>query len=176
MTNWTFTPFPILVTERLTLRELSMDDEQGVFALRSDSEINKYLERKPCETMEEAGHFIQKISEIVKKNESLYWAITLTENQSFVGTICLFGFADNERKCEVGYELLTDFQGRGIMSEAITEVIEYAFKILKIRAIEAFCHKDNKASIILLETFEFVPSSESGNDDPDYLKFALVEQ
>ncbi|MCC7246160.1 MAG: GNAT family N-acetyltransferase [Saprospiraceae bacterium] len=176
MTNRTFTPFPILVTERLTLRALSMDDEQGIFALRSDSEINKYLDRTPCETMEEAGDFIQKISGFVKKNESVYWAITLTEHQSFVGTICLFGFTDTERKCEIGYELLTDFQGRGIMSEAIHEVIEYAFKTLKIRAIEAFCHKDNKASIRLLETFEFVSSSESGNDDPDYWEFTLVER
>ena len=39
MTNRQFTPFPILITERLTLRQLLLEDAQDVFALRSDSEI-----------------------------------------------------------------------------------------------------------------------------------------
>jgi len=43
MLNRTFTPFPILRTERLTLRQLEINDEQEIFTLRSDSEINKYL-------------------------------------------------------------------------------------------------------------------------------------
>ena len=43
MTKRNFTPFPILATERLTLRQLSIDDQQNIFALRSDKEINKYL-------------------------------------------------------------------------------------------------------------------------------------
>jgi ribosomal-protein-alanine N-acetyltransferase len=34
-----------------------------------------------------------------------------------VGTICLFGFSDENASCEIGYELLTNFQGQGIMKE-----------------------------------------------------------
>ncbi|NUO00640.1 MAG: GNAT family N-acetyltransferase [Saprospiraceae bacterium] len=56
-------PFPILTTERLTLRPLLPDDEQGIFALRSDREINKYLARQPARTIEEARNFINKLLE-----------------------------------------------------------------------------------------------------------------
>jgi uncharacterized glyoxalase superfamily protein PhnB len=38
MVNRYFSPFPILTTERLTLRQLSTDDQQDIFALRSDTD------------------------------------------------------------------------------------------------------------------------------------------
>ena len=101
-----FIPFPILATERLTLRQLSIDDQQNIFALRSDKEINKYLDRQASKTIEDAINFINKVNENIQKNNSIYWAITLTKTRTFVGTICLFSFSDGDGKCEIGYELL----------------------------------------------------------------------
>jgi [ribosomal protein S5]-alanine N-acetyltransferase len=155
MPNHAFTPFPILVTERLTLRQLSLDDAQNIYALRSNSEINKYLARQPCKSIEDATKFIQQITENINKNESLYWVITLNEGAVFVGTICLFDFSVELNKCEIGYELLPDFQGKGTMYEAVNKVMEYAFQSLKIQNIEAFTHKNNLKSTKLLEKIEY---------------------
>jgi ribosomal-protein-alanine N-acetyltransferase len=66
MVNRSFTPFPILTTERLTLRQLSTDDGQNIFALRSDTEINKYLDRQASKTIEDAINFINKINFVLK--------------------------------------------------------------------------------------------------------------
>src|SRR4051794_24197975 len=140
MLNKTFTPFPILKTERLTLRQLVMDDEQEIFTLRSDSEINKYLDRQISITINDARNFINKINENVSKNDSIYWAITFSDENILIGTICLFGFSDENKKCEIGYELLTNFQGQGIMKEAVERVIDYAFNTIKVQKIEAFFH------------------------------------
>ena len=41
-----FTPFPVLKTQRLTLRQLINDDDKEIYALRSDDHVNKYLDRK----------------------------------------------------------------------------------------------------------------------------------
>jgi len=79
------------------------------FALRSDTEINKYLDREPSRTIEDAISFINKVNDNIKKNNSLYWVITLTKTKTFVGTICLFDFSNNS--CEIGYELMIKFQG-----------------------------------------------------------------
>jgi len=106
-----FTPFPILTTERLTLRQLLVNDEQEIFALRSDSEINKYLDRQTSNTIADARNFINMVNENITKNVSLYWAITLSNRNTFVGNICLYGFSDENDNCEIGYELLTNFQG-----------------------------------------------------------------
>jgi len=162
MSNVTFTPFPILTTERLTLRQLVINDEQEIFALRSDSEINKYLDRKESKTIEDARSFIIKVTENIKNNGSIYWAITLSKSKTFVGTICLFDFSDENTKCEIGYELLPTFQRQGIMKEATEKIIDYAFQTIQIKRIEAFTHKDNQSSIKLLEKLAF-----QNSDDPD---------
>src|SRR6187549_341752 len=118
MLNKSFTPFPILTTERLTLRPLVIADEQEIFTLRSDSEINKYLDRQLSNSIDDASNFINIVNENIGKNDSLYWAITLNNRDILVGTICLYGFSDENYKCEIGYELLTNYQGQGIMMEA----------------------------------------------------------
>ena len=174
MLNRSFTPFPILTTERLTLRQLLINDEQEIFTLRSDSEINKYLDRQISYTIDDARNFINKVNENINKNDSLYWAITLSDRNILVGTICLFGFSDENGKCEIGYELLTNFQGQGIMKEAAEKVINYAFNTIKVKKIEAFLHRDNQGSIKLLEKFSFRNSNESDKTNPDLTCYQLT--
>ena len=174
MLNGAFTPFPILTTERLTLRQLVINDEQEISILRSDSEINKYLDRQISNTLDDARDFINKVNENINKSESLYWAITLSDKNILVGTICLFGFSNENYKCEIGYELLTNFQGQGIMKEAVEKVIDYAFNTIKVKKIEAFLHRDNQSSIKLLEKFSFRNSNEPDKTNPDLIRYHLT--
>ena len=174
MLNRTFKPFPILTTERLSLRQLVIDDEQEIFTLRSDSEINKYLDRQISNTIDDARNFINKVNENISKSDSLYWAITLSDKNILVGTICLFSFSDENDKCEIGYELLTNYQGQGIMKEAVEKVIDYTFNTIKVQKIEAIFHRDNQRSIKLLEKFSFRDSNEPDNTDPDLLYYHLT--
>ena len=174
MTNRNFSPFPILTTERLTLRQLSIDDQQHIFALRSDKEINKYLDRQSSKTIEDAIDFINKINDNIKKNNSIYWAITLTNTRTFVGTICLFDFSNETSSCEIGYELMTTFQGQGIMKEAAETVIDYAFQTLQLQKIIASTHNGNRRSTNLLRKFNFIKSVDVGKENPDFTTFTLT--
>lgn len=170
MTNRNFAPFPILTTERLTLRQLVINDAREIFMLRSDSEINKYLDRPISTTIDDARNFINKVIE----NNALYWAITLSDRDILVGTICLFSFPEENNKCEIGYELLTNFQGKGIMKEAAEKVIDYAFNTIKVQKIEAFFHRDNQRSINLLEKLLFRNSNESDKANPEVICYYLT--
>ena len=173
MLNRRFVPFPILATERLILRQLIINDEQEILILRSDREINKYLDRQVSNTIDDARDFINKINENINKNDSLYWAISLGDKNRLVGTICLFNFSDVDGKCEIGYELLTNFQGQGIMREAAEKVIDYAFKIIKVKKIEAIFHRDNQRSVNLLEKLLFRNSNESDKTNPELICYHL---
>jgi ribosomal-protein-alanine N-acetyltransferase len=175
MENRNFTSFPILTTERLTLRQLLIDDQNDILALRSDTEINRYLDRQPSETIEDAINFINKVNDNIKLNNSIYWAITLTTTKTFVGTICLFDFSDEKNSCEIGYELMTKFQGQGIMKEATQAVIDYAFQTLKIKQILAFTHSDNQNSTKLLTRFNFVKYVETDKENPALNVFILTQ-
>jgi ribosomal-protein-alanine N-acetyltransferase len=142
--------------------------------LRSDSEINKYLNRQLSNTIEDARNFINKVNENINKNDSLYWAITLSDKNILIGTICLFSFSDDNYKCEIGYELLTNFQGQGIMKEAVEKVIDYALNTIKVKKIEAFLHRDNQSSIKLLEKFSFRNSNEPDKGNPNLICYHLT--
>ncbi|WP_165795978.1 GNAT family N-acetyltransferase [Siphonobacter curvatus] len=108
--------------------------------LRSDPVINKYLDRKPSQTLEEALQFIRSI----QANNLLYWAIVETFNGKVVGTIGLFNVSNEGNTGEIGYELLPEYQRQGMMNEAMKKVIAFAVDILGIKTIEAFTHKDNQ--------------------------------
>jgi ribosomal-protein-alanine N-acetyltransferase len=166
-----FTPFPILKTERLTLRQLESSDANEIFALRSNENVNKYLNRKPAKSIEDAKDFIHTINENIKKNNTLYWAITLNGSKKLIGTICLFNFSENALKVEIGYELLLSFQGKGIMHEATSKVIHFAFHTVGINLIEAYTHSQNQSSTKLLERLNFIRDSAA---DENFVIFKLV--
>ena len=164
MVNNVFTPFPVLKTERLILRQLSINDDKEIFALRSDKQVNKYLDRVPSASLEDARNFIHKIAEVVRKNEGIYWAISLADNKNLVGTICLFNFSYENDQAEIGYELLPVFQGQGIMQEAISKVISFGVDVIGLKAIEAYTHLENKNSSKLLGKYNFKQKENSDDN------------
>ena len=85
----------------------------------------------------------------------------------------IYGFSDENENCEIGYELLTNFQGQGIMKEALEKVINYAFNTIKVKKIEAFFQRDNQSSIKLLEKVLFINSNKSDETNPELICYHL---
>ncbi len=152
-----FTPYPILSTERLTLRQLKSSDDDEIFILRSDSRVLQFIDIPVAKNTGDAREFIRKINKGIAENESILWGITLNENvQKIIGTICLWNVSIEENKAEIGYVLHPDFQGKGIMQEAVKAVISYGFNDMQLDKIEAGIHPENIKSIRLLEKYDFV--------------------
>jgi ribosomal-protein-alanine N-acetyltransferase len=137
----------IFESERLVLRPLTFDDVDLVFNLRSNDEVNKFIDREKCTSREQAIEFIEKIN--VLDNEGLYRVIFLRKEKIAVGGVCLLrpDFVNNI--CEIGYELLPQYQGQGIMLEAVKTLLDFAFKSLKFDSIEAYIHPMNLRSCAL---------------------------
>lgn len=151
MNRISFSSFPILVTERFALRQLTLEDDNEIFFLRSDNEVNKYLDRPTAKIIEDARQFINKINTSIAKNESIYWAVSLKDNPKLIGTVCLWNISDDGSNAEIGFELLPEFKGRGIMQEVIPVVINYAFGMMKLKSIDGQVDLDNVKSIKLME-------------------------
>jgi ribosomal-protein-alanine N-acetyltransferase len=148
-------PFPLLITDRLILRKLEMDDASDLLKLRSDESVNKYLDRPKSTTFNEALEFINKIETGLSKNESFYWVISLKEDSKLIGTICLWNLDKENSRAEIGYELLPGYQGKGLMQEALSKIIEYGFQTLKFKTITAYPNSANERSIRILEKNNF---------------------
>ena len=82
-----FTPFPVLRTERLLLRRIEPEDAEAMLFLRSDPTIMQYLDREPAQTVGEAALFIRHITDSLERNEGITWGISLAGDPRLIGTI-----------------------------------------------------------------------------------------
>jgi len=154
-----FKPFPEIITERLFLRRINESDCDAILFLRSDKTINKFIKRPESEKTKNKADslkFIKKINDGIENNNFISWGITLKENSKIIGTICLWNFSKDNKKAEVGYDLNPLFQRKGIMGEALKNIIAFGFNELRLNKIEAFTHKENESSKILLEKNGFI--------------------
>jgi ribosomal-protein-alanine N-acetyltransferase len=155
MLTLNFSPFPILKTDRLILRRLMHSDEKEIFFLRSDERVNTYVDRPKPGSLTDARNHIDKLNTATNSNESIAWGIILLDNPAIIGTICLWNISKENDTAEVGFDLMPGFQGKGIMREALSEVIRYAFEILKTGKVIGWVHPENSRSISLLEKSGF---------------------
>ena len=177
MSKLNFTPFPVLTTERLTLRCLELSDDQQLFMLRSNKTVNKYIVRTIQKNIKEIRTFISEINNGINNNEWIYWVITLKESPKLIGTICYWNFSSKKTVAEIGYELDPAFQGKGIMSEAIKKIVEFGFQEIELDAIEAYTHKKNNNSTKLLQKYNFKRDAERiDKENSDNIIFTLPKQ
>lgn len=153
-----FYPFPKIESKKLILRRISESDSTTILYLRSDKTINKFIERpehRKTKTITDAIKFIKELDGYLESNKSIAWGISLKNEPNIMGTICLWNFSEDKKTAEVGYDLGLDYQRKGIMSESLKSVLDYGFKKLNLDTIEAYTHKNNESSKILLEKNNF---------------------
>ena len=162
-----FLDYPKIETEHLILRQIQNDDVDIVFELRSNAEVNKHIARKLCKDKADAQAHVEKVIILMKNNKSITWVIALKNENVPIGTICLWNFSKDRKVAEVGYDLLPKHQKKGYMTTALKAILQFGFKMLQFKTIEAYTSKHNKGSIALLEKNNFI--LEPDCIDEDYL-------
>lgn len=155
MLSINFTPFPNLETERLLLRRVNDTDVNEIFQLRSNPETMKYIPRPLVTTTEEALEHIATIDARIDSNEGINWAITLKGDSKLIGIIGHYRIKPEHYRAEIGYMLLPEYSGKGIISEAVEEAIRYGFEVMQLHSIEAVIDPDNIGSARVLEKLQF---------------------
>jgi len=151
-----FHPFQNLETERLLLRRVSVTDVNEILELRGNPETMKFIPRPLVTTKEEALEHIQMIDDKIEANVGINWAITLKGNPKLIGVIGHYRIQPENHRCEIGYMILPQYNGQGIVTEAIKVVLEYGFDVLNMHSIEAVIDPDNHASERVLQKNGFV--------------------
>jgi ribosomal-protein-alanine N-acetyltransferase len=151
-----FNPFPVLKTERLTLRQYRETDKHEMHKMRSNPELMHFVPRPMTTSEEDAAAFIATINEGVAKNEYINWAITVTGEDKLIGMIGLFRMKPEHYRSEIGYMLQSGYHGKQIMQEAINAVVKFAFEELKFHSLEAVISPQNIPSQKSIEKCGFV--------------------
>ncbi|MBO2011321.1 GNAT family N-acetyltransferase [Hymenobacter negativus] len=151
-----FTPFPVLHTPRLILRQLTPDDAPAVQFFRSDAAFLRYVPREPEPSMQQAQEHIQLLHDNWANNISITWGLSWPNQPDLLGTICLWNLQPENYRAEIGYGLHPVHSRQGLMSEAMAAVVRFGLETMKLHSIEAHLDPGNDASIRLLEKHGFV--------------------
>jgi ribosomal-protein-alanine N-acetyltransferase len=138
---------PVLETERLTLRPLQLSDAAEVQPLFAQWEIVQQLDAKiPWPFPPDGTHtFYRDIAlPAIVCGEEHHWMLRLKSDpeQKVIGSICLVLQGSNNR----GFWIARDWQGRGLMTEAVAEVTRFWFEDLKQIVLQVKKARDNAAS------------------------------
>lgn len=156
MSAFSFLPFQNLESERLLLRQITPDDVNEIFALRSNPETMKYIPRPLATTKDDAMGHIKMIQDKIVSNEGINWAITEKGNPKMIGIIGHYRIRWEHFRSEIGYMLLPEHQGKGIITEAIQLLVDYGFNEMNMHSLEAIIDPKNTASARVLEKNNFV--------------------
>lgn len=145
--------YPALETERLHLRELTLDDTDGVMKHFADPEVTRFMDIGPCKDRKEAEDIIQYHLD----DAGCRWGIFDKNENQFLGTI---GFhylrkKDRDITAEIGFDLSKKYWGKGYMTEAITEVIRFGFSQMGLTTIDATVEPENEKSLNVMRKLGF---------------------
>lgn len=142
-----FDLFPIIENENVLLREVQDEDLELI------TEISFYDGQK-AKSVEQAKEMNDLINENYQNGESIHWLIFCKSSNQIAGT-CGFYRSFSNNQAEIGCVLLPDYQGKGIMSEALKLIIDFGFNKMKLNNIWAATDIKNHKAIKLLSRLGF---------------------
>ncbi len=161
--------FPRIETPRLILREITHDDANGIFKNFSDAEVAKWFFEQPFTDMEQVTQIIDEFNRDFMLGKGLTWATILKENATCIGT-CGYSDVEGSGRGEIGFDLAKEQWGKGLMTEALTAIIEYGFEALNLFRVEAHTYSNNTRAIRLLEKLGF--QVENVSEDSHYFSLS----
>lgn len=139
------------------LRKLTLSDALSVYEHVKDKAIVRYTLGIPHPyTLQDARQFINYSIQAYKKKSAYIFGIELKEKKGVIGIVSLSKIDRKNKNCELGYWLGKKYWNRGIMSNAVKMILEFAFKKLKMHRICAGSFASNSASLRVLEKNGFV--------------------
>lgn len=143
-----------LWTERLVLRRYTMEDAEPLYhCLGSDPEMSKYSGWNPYATIEMARETVREFIGSYGDDRSYSWVMDIDD--VLVGTIGAYDYKKDPDgkgdRIEAGYCVVKGWQGRGLATEALTEVLRYLTENEGIRCVTAWCAAENAGSRKVLE-------------------------
>ncbi|HZO74618.1 MAG TPA: GNAT family N-acetyltransferase [Ktedonobacteraceae bacterium] len=145
-----FAHFPSLSTNRLLLRQIQPGDAEALFATFSDKETMRFYGHEPHRSLEETRQSIEQTQARYARREAIRWALTLKGEDRVIGSCSLHHFDTGFHRAETGYELNRAFWRQGLMTEAMSAVLTYAFTELGLHRVEAIIDIANEPSKNLL--------------------------
>lgn len=145
------------VNNEITLKQIELSDAKDIFETIDNERIylSKWLSFVDfMKSITDSENFVNSIYAEPEENRSLVFVIHF--NREFAGII---GFKDTDkanRKTEVGYWLSQVYQKKGIITQSLKTLIDFAFEELGLNRIQIKCATGNVSSKNIPKRLNFV--------------------
>jgi RimJ/RimL family protein N-acetyltransferase len=171
-----------IITERLILKPVNIDDSTAIFKYRSDKETNKYQMWIPGDIDEVHDYIKNKISPVMNLPHTWFQFVILKKpDNELIGDVGIHFIDDDGLQAELGCTLNRAYHGNGYALETMTEIINLLFNKLDKHRIIASIDPHNKPSIKLVERLgfrkeaHFIKSLLINNEWVDDLIYAILK-
>ncbi len=141
----------VLYTERLFLREFTIEDAGLLLDLNSDPEVTRYT----LDLMTDIEQAKKVLEQVILPQYALYnfgrWAVHLKNSQEFIGWCGLKYRGGWDNEIDLGYRLKRSHWGKGYATEAAFATLRYGFENLDLTHIIGRALPGNIASLRVLE-------------------------
>jgi RimJ/RimL family protein N-acetyltransferase len=171
---------PLIKTNRLILKEISLKEVDEMFEYRSNDIVQKYQSFRP-KSKAEIIRFIKQNTKVFNMEDTWY-QLGIYVNEIMIGDIGIHFLGPDNKQCEIGYTISQNEQRKGYGKEAVIGLVDYLFCKMGKHRIIASLDPDNEASKKLLESIGFrneglfKKSIYEGNKWNDDLVYALLEE
>lgn len=146
----------VLESERLLLRLVAEHDLPALMEVQGDAAVAEFIPHPPWKSMDDAQTWYQRRRELHDSGSALQFVIVAKVSGQAVGTILIFRFDEGSARAEIGYTLARSLWGTGMMREALSLLVGYAFSTMNLRRLEAEVDPRNQSSAGLLLRLGFV--------------------
>ncbi len=151
-----FKKFPEFSTDRLFLRQTTIEDTEDYHKIRTDPTGMQFMDIEQPKSVEESRiRIIEEIKSFNNQN-SVYWVIAKKDTGEFVGGAGYWRLIKEHYRAEIGYQIVTDHWKKGYAFEALKAIIQFGFEQMGVHSIEANINPANVPSIKLIEKLGFV--------------------
>jgi RimJ/RimL family protein N-acetyltransferase len=146
----------ILEAEKLKLIPLDAQNLRWSIEDRQKMERNLGVKITDTELEEPVKKAMRTSLKMVLENKKDYlwftsWEITLKIENRIIGGLCFKGCPDEKGRVEIAYGMQDEYRCKGYMTEAVKELINWAFTQEKVLSVIAETEKDNLPSHRVLE-------------------------
>lgn len=148
--------FPEIETNRLRLREITIEDASSILGYLSDEDVMKYYGLAPFQSINDALDEIAWYQSMFNNETGIRWGITLKEQGMVIGSCGFHNMVSQHSRTDIGFVLSKDYWGNGIAFEAVEAILRYGYEQMNFQRIQALIEPANVPSQKLVEKLGFV--------------------